>query len=138
MTICVENTTSEMGSPTYLRSFVERNASLGIALQFRHRSCASRGWRCRESRGGEASNLLRELVASAHIHDNHGERDEHLPPYEGTIDWPAAVKLFTSAPGANLPLVLELKEKIGPEALSTQQQLDAARKSLDRLEKAWG
>jgi sugar phosphate isomerase/epimerase len=82
--------------------------------------------------------LLRELVASAHIHDNHGERDEHLPPYEGTIDWPAAVKLFTSAPGANLPLVLELKEKIGPEALSTQQQLDAARKSLDRLEKAWG
>ena len=83
---------------------------------------------------------MRELVASAHIHDNHGEKDEHLPPYEGDIDWAAAAKLLKTTPevGANLPLTLELKEKIGPEAPRPQQQLDAARKSLDRLEEDSG
>jgi len=34
----------------------------------------------------------RELVSSAHLHDNHGEKDEHLPPYDGTIDWPSRSK----------------------------------------------
>jgi len=23
------------------------------------------------------------------FHDNHGDKDEHLPPYAGTIDWAA-------------------------------------------------
>ena len=57
---------------------------------------------------------------------------------DGTIDWAAAVKLLKTAPPAeNLPLTLELKEKAGPEALTTQQQLAAARKSLDQLEEEW-
>jgi sugar phosphate isomerase/epimerase len=77
---------------------------------------------------------LRTLVASAHIHDNHGEKDEHLPPYDGTIDWPAAFKLFNSAPTKDLPLTLELKEKTGQDAPSLQDQLTAAAKSLDHLE----
>jgi hypothetical protein len=36
-----------------------------------------------------------------------------------------------------LPLVLELKEKTGPEALSAAEQLAAARKSLDRFAEVW-
>jgi hypothetical protein len=36
-----------------------------------------------------------------------------------------------------LPLVLELKEKTGPEAPSAAEQLEAARKSMDRFELAW-
>jgi len=82
---------------------------------------------------------LRELVASAHIHDNHGEKDEHLPPYEGVIDWAASSALLKTVPevGTNLPLTLELKEKIGPDAPMTQQLLDTARRSLDKLEEAW-
>jgi hypothetical protein len=36
-----------------------------------------------------------------------------------------------------LPLVLELKEKTGPEAPTMAEQLAAARKSLDKFEKAW-
>jgi sugar phosphate isomerase/epimerase len=74
---------------------------------------------------------LRELVSSVHLHDNHAEKDEHLPPYDGTIEWPAAIKLLKSAPQDNLPLVLELKEKTGPEAPSAVEQLAAARKSMD-------
>jgi sugar phosphate isomerase/epimerase len=137
VTICVENTTSEMGSPAYLRASVDetRLADLRFNFDIGHAHIADGD---EENRVAESFEPLRDLVASAHIHDNHGEKDEHLPPYEGTIDWTAAVKLFKSAPEANLPLTLELKEKIGPEAASPQQQLDTARKSLDRLEEEWG
>ena len=53
---------------------------------------------------------MRDRVATTHIHDNHGEKDEHLLPYEGTIDWDAALGAFAGAPEP-LALVLELKEQ---------------------------
>lgn len=138
VTICVENTTSEMGSPAYLRSFIDETRLTGLRINFDtgHANLADGP---EENRIAESFEPLREFVASSHIHDNHGEKDEHLPPYEGTIDWPAAAKLLKTAPeaGANLPLTLELKEKIGPEAPTAQQQLDAARRSIDKLEETW-
>jgi sugar phosphate isomerase/epimerase len=137
VTICVENTTSEMGSPAYLRSFIDETRLTGLRVNFDigHANLADGA---EENRIAEGFEPVRELVASTHIHDNHGEKDEHLPPYEGSIDWTAAVTLLKTAPEANLPLTLELKEKIGPEAPTPQQQLDAARRSLDKLEEAWG
>ena len=136
VTICVENTTSEMGSPAYLRSFIDETRLTGLRINFDigHAHLADGP---EENRIPEAFEPLRELVAGTHIHDNHGEKDEHFPPYEGSIDWAEAVKLLKTAPEANLPLTLELKEKIGPEALTPQQQLDAACRSLDKLEEAW-
>src|SRR5450432_3983149 len=137
VTICVENTTSEMGSPDYLRSFVDETRLTGLRFNFDigHAHLADGP---EEDRVAESFAPLRDLVAGGHIHDNHGEKDEHLPPYDGTIDWPAAVELLKTAPETDLPLTLELKEKMGPEAPSTQEQLRAARKSLDRLEEEWG
>jgi sugar phosphate isomerase/epimerase len=137
VTICVENTTSEMGSPAYLRSFIDETRLSGLRINFDigHAHLADGP---EENRVAESFEPLRELIASTHIHDNHGEKDEHLPPYEGSIDWAAAVALLKTAPEPNLPLTLELKEKTGPEAPTTQQQLDAARRALDKLEEAWG
>ena len=31
--------------------------------------------------------LLKDKIFCVHLHDNHGEKDEHLIPFEGTIDW---------------------------------------------------
>ncbi|MBV9888378.1 MAG: sugar phosphate isomerase/epimerase [Acidobacteria bacterium] len=139
VTICVENTTSEMGSPAYLRSFIDETRLSGLRFNFDigHAHLADGP---EENRIAESFEPLREFVASAHIHDNHGEKDEHLPPYEGDIDWTAATKLLKTAPevGANPPLILELKEKIGADAPTPRQQLDAARHSLDKLEEDWG
>ena len=138
VTICVENTTSEMGSPAYLHSFInETRLDLRVNFDIGHAHLADGA---KENRVVEGFEPLREFVASAHIHDNHGEKDEHLPPYEGSIDWESAVKLLKSVPevGDKLPLMLELKEKIGPEAPTPQQQIDAALRSLDKLEEAWG
>jgi sugar phosphate isomerase/epimerase len=131
VTICVENTTSEMGDPAYLRSFIEETRLTGLRVNFDigHAHLAD---------GPEAERIpksfepVRELVASAHIHDNHGDKDEHLPPYDGSIDWPSALPLLLST-SVDLPLTLELKEKSPLDAPSVPDQLAAASKSLDRL-----
>ena len=31
-------------------------------------------------------------LKATHIADNHGKTDEHLPPFNGTIDWPEVMK----------------------------------------------
>src|SRR6202011_5271861 len=102
VTICVENTTSEMGDPAYLRAFYDETRLAGLRFNFDigHAHLAD---------GPEAERIeksfepLRELVAGVHLHDNHGEKDEHLSPYDGTIDWPAATKILKSSPEAVLP-----------------------------------
>jgi len=133
VTLCIENTTSEMGAPAYLASFLNETRLTALRFNFDigHAHLADGP---EADRVANSFELLRNHVVSAHIHDNHGEKDEHLPPYDGSIDWPAALKLFSSLPGTELPLTLELKETVGPEAPSMPQQLATAAASLDRLE----
>jgi sugar phosphate isomerase/epimerase len=133
VTICVENTTSEMGEPAYLRSFIEETRLTGLRFNFDigHAHLADGPEDERISTSFEA---MREQIVSAHIHDNLGDKDAHLPPYDGSIDWLAALKLFRSLPGGEIPLTLELKEKTGPDAPTLLEQIAAAAKSLDRLE----
>jgi sugar phosphate isomerase/epimerase len=136
VTICVENTTSEMGDPHYLRAFVDETRLTGLRFNFDigHAHLAELP---EDERIEKSFAPLRELVSSVHLHDNHGVSDEHLPPFDGTIAWPAAIKLLKTASDANLPLVLELKEKTGPEARGAADLLAPARKAVDRFEKAW-
>lgn len=136
VTICMENTTSEMGDPAYLRAFVDETRLTGLRFNFDigHAHLAELP---EEERIEKSFAPLRELVSSVHLHDNHGDKDEHLPPFDGSINWPSAIKTLQSAPQTSLPLVLELKEKTGPEAPSSAEQLSAARKAMDRVEKEW-
>jgi sugar phosphate isomerase/epimerase len=125
-----------MGDPAYLRAFVDETRLTGLRFNFDigHAHLAE----LPEDERLENSFLpLRDLVSSVHLHDNHGDKDEHLPPFDGTIDWRAAIKLLSTAPETNLPLVLELKEKTGPEAPAAAEQLSSARKAMDRFEEAW-
>jgi sugar phosphate isomerase/epimerase len=134
--LAVENTTSEMGDPAYLRAFVDETRLTGLRFNFDigHANLADGP---AEQRLEKSFAPLRDLVASVHLHDNHGDKDEHLPPYDGSIDWSAAIPLLKSSPSEDLPVVLELKEKFGPDALSVTEQLAVARASFERLENAW-
>ena len=136
VTICVENTLSEMGSPDYLRAFVDETRLTGLRFNFDigHAHLAELP---EEERLERCFAPMKEQVCAVHLHDNHGEKDEHLPPYDGSIHWPSAIPLLKSASQNELPVVLELKEKTGPEAPTMNEQLTAARKSLDKFEKAW-
>lgn len=138
VTITVENTTSEMGDPAYLRAFVDETRLTGLRFNFDvgHANLADSAADERISKSWEP---LRELVAAVHLHDNHGDKDEHLPPYEGSIDWPSAAKLLKTTPdGANLPLTLELKERAGHDAPSAAEFLASASAAMDRFEEQWG
>src|SRR6201987_1414174 len=137
VTLAVENTTSEMGDPAYLRAFVDETRLTGLRFNFDlgHANMA----------GGPAEERLerrfapmKNLIAAIHLHDNHGEKDEHLLPYEGSIHWESAIPLLRSAPNGGLPVVLELKEKFGLEAPSVPEQLHAARGAFERFEEEWG
>jgi sugar phosphate isomerase/epimerase len=136
VTICVENTASEMGDPAYLRSFVDETRLNGLRFNFDvgHAFLADAP---EEERIAKSFDPLKELIVSAHIHDNHGDKDEHLPPYDGSIPWSTTIKVLRSAPAGDLPWALELKEKTGHDAPSLTEQLNAAAKSLDRLEQEW-
>jgi sugar phosphate isomerase/epimerase len=135
VTLAIENTQSEMGDAAYLRQFVDETRLAGLRFCFdTGHAYLSNG--PAEERLSKTFEPLRELVATSHVHDNRGEKDEHLPPFEGNIDWKMAVGLLQSAP-AKVPLVLELKEQIGPEAKPLAAQLAAARKAMDQLERLW-
>jgi len=136
VTLCVENTTSEMGQPAYLRAFVDETRLAGLRFNF-DVGHAHMGDGEESQRIEKAFEPMRDLVASVHLHDNHGEKDEHLPPYDGSIDWENAIPILKAAPEKNLPITLELKEKTGADALSLPEQLAYARAALDRFEKAW-
>jgi sugar phosphate isomerase/epimerase len=137
VTICVENTASEMGDPAYLRSFYDETRLAGLRFNFDigHAFLADGP---EEERVEKGFAPLRDLVVGVHIHDNHGEKDEHLPPYDGKIEWENAIKVLRTAPVSDLPLLLELKEKTGPDAPGAEAQLAAARKAWDRFEEEWG
>lgn len=136
VTIAVENTNSEMGDPAYLRSFVDETRLTGLRFNFDigHAHLADGA---ENERVEKAFTPMRDLVVSAHIHDNHGEKDEHLPPYEGTIDWESAVKTMKTAPEAEMALTLELKERTGHDAPGFAEQLKNAAAALDRFEREW-
>ena len=81
-----------------------------------------------DSNVSAAFEMMRDRVVTTHIHDNHGEKDEHLLPYEGTIDWDAALALISGAPQP-LPIVLELKEQAAGGPV-----LDQVRAAFDKIE----
>jgi sugar phosphate isomerase/epimerase len=122
VTIALQNSANELGSPASLHQFAKETR-----LDLRY--CFDIGHAHIDSEVVPSFELLRDRVVTTHIHDNHGERDEHLLPYEGTIDWDAALAAFSRAPEP-LPLVLELKEQ-SPGVPS----LDQIRAAFDKLEK---
>jgi sugar phosphate isomerase/epimerase len=66
-----------------------------------------------------------EHVRTMHVHDNNGEKDEHLWPFEGTVDWPALIEKFVMGNYAG-PLMFEARgEDIskGNEAKERLQEL---------------
>ena len=134
VTIALENTPGELATPANLRHFIEDTRLHDLRL------CFDTGHAHIEDGVAMSYQTMRDLVVTTHVHDNHGEKDEHLPPFAGTIDWTAALKGFANAPAADnkLPLVLELKDAAlgGVHEHNTAAVLAQVREAFDKLEKA--
>src|ERR1700676_2400415 len=81
VTIAIENTPGEMATPANLKHFLEQTRLTSV------RMCFDTGHAHLDGGVPAALEVARDLIATTHIHDNHGERDEHLLPCEGTSDW---------------------------------------------------
>jgi sugar phosphate isomerase/epimerase len=123
VTIALENTPDELGSPESLQHFIQDTHLRDLNL------CFDIGHAHLESSVETSFGAMRDRIVTTHIHDNHGERDEHLLPYAGDIDWNAALGALAKVLEP-LPLVLELKEQT-----HGKPALDEIRVVFDKLER---
>ena len=71
--------------------------------------------------------MLEPLVRSTHVHDNKGDRDAHLWPGEGTIDWDQTMQSLRTA--AHVPaLLMELE---GAEGVDLPAKMAEAFRKLE-------
>jgi sugar phosphate isomerase/epimerase len=98
--------------------------NVGVCLDFGHAHMM----------GGvvDAIETLSGMLLAIHVHDNHGTRDEHLPPFEGTIDWPGALMALQKV-GFEGPMMLELASTDTPAPV-----LERAQHARARIEDAAG
>jgi sugar phosphate isomerase/epimerase len=78
----------------------------------------------------EAVETLSGVLVATHVHDNHGRRDEHLAPFEGSIDWTGALMALQKI-GYEGTMMLELAS-----ADPSAPALERARRAAARLEDA--
>jgi sugar phosphate isomerase/epimerase len=76
----------------------------------------------------DAIETLSGVLATTHVHDNQGRRDEHLAPFEGTIDWTGALMALQKI-GYDGTMMLELASADPPAPA-----LERARLAVARLE----
>jgi sugar phosphate isomerase/epimerase len=63
----------------------------------------------------QAFETVKSYIRSTHVHDNAKDRDSHLWPGNGSIDWKEAMELLRSSPNTP-PILLEIEgeDKINP------------------------
>jgi sugar phosphate isomerase/epimerase len=117
VTIAIENTPGEMATPANLKNFLEQTRLTSVKM------CFDTGHAHLDGGVPAALEVVRDYVVTTHVHDNAGERDDHLLPYEGPIDWNATLAALL----AETPMVLELKE---PAAAAGSAELQAFAETL--------
>jgi sugar phosphate isomerase/epimerase len=70
---------------------------------------------------------VKNYIHSTHIHDNARDRDAHLWPGAGTIDWKRTLELLSDAPNKP-PLLLEIEEN---EKINTVEKMGETFKKFD-------
>lgn len=103
--LLVENLLSEAATPEHLALILEMGHldSIGVCLDLGHAHITVGTLQAIEALG--------KRIASVHVHDNHGTKDEHLWPGDGTIDWKAttdAIKALANPPA----IVLEISQSL--------------------------
>jgi sugar phosphate isomerase/epimerase len=103
--LLVENLISDPTTPSHLLTILEMGHlnQIGVCLDLGHAHLTMGV--------AEAIATLGPHIASVHVHDNHGVKDEHLWPGEGSIDWPFAVEALKALPAAPAT-VLEISQDL--------------------------
>ena len=119
--VVVENIPNDLSTPEGLVELLHAAhfTDIGVCLDVGHAHMAPGVMHAFET--------LKDVIRTTHIHDNHGERDEHLWPGNGTIEWKETMELLRSA--QHVPaLVLEIE---GVEGENVPEKMAEAYKKLD-------
>ncbi len=127
--LVLENTPNELSTPDRLMEFrrYTHMDDLGFCFDSGHAHMGE----------GVAASFekMRHLVRTTHIHDNRGEKDEHLFPFEGGIDWRRTIGDFRAAPNS-FPILLEIREFL--ELKEPLQRVQEVFRKLEEIEAAAG
>lgn len=123
--VAVEVIPNALSEPPALARMLEDEVELpsaGICLDFGHAFLLGDPV--------DALEIVGDHLITTHVHDNHGRTDDHLMPYDGGIDWAAALMMMQKV-GYQGPLVFE----IGNSG-RTSEVLAQARRVRERFERA--
>ena len=120
--ILLENIPNELSTPDRLIDFIQKTHfdDVGVCFDVGHAHLMSSV--------PEAFETLKSHICSTHVHDNHRDKDSHLWPGKGNIDWSNTVELLRSAPQVP-PLLLEVE---GEEKVSPVEGMKEAFEKLER------
>jgi sugar phosphate isomerase/epimerase len=122
--LLIENLQNDITSPEHILEIlrVGHFDRVGVCLDIGHAHLADP----QNNKGvDEAFELLKPRIAELHLHDNHGQKDEHLWPESGTIDWQNAARHISSL-GADVRGVLEIAYELEETVESASKKANQA------------
>jgi len=105
--VLLENIPNELSTPERLLSFIHYTRMEDTKI------CFDVGHAHMLGSATDAFEALKDRIASTHVHDNGKEKDDHLLPFEGNIEWEELVRGFRSVDG-QFPILFEVRNE-GPE-----------------------
>lgn len=121
VTLLVENTPNDLATPEKLKELLKalHYPDLGV--------CFDTGHAHMTSSVHQAFGVLEPYIRSTHVHDNKRERDAHLWPGDGTIDWNETMQALRAVP--QMPaLLMEIE---GEEGMDVSGKMAEAYKKLE-------
>lgn len=111
VTLLVENIPNELATPERLLELLQTAhfTDIGVCFDFGHAHIMGSV--------EQAFGVLKERIRSTHVHDNARDRDAHLWPGDGSINWEEAMALLRAAPQVPaLLLEIEGNDQVEPAA----------------------
>ncbi|MGE5110354.1 MAG: sugar phosphate isomerase/epimerase family protein [Acidobacteriaceae bacterium] len=100
--LLIENIPNELSTPEKIVELIRTGHFDDVGV------CFDTGHAHLEGGVAPALEMLKDYVRSTHIHDNKQDRDSHLVPGDGTIDWNLTMEILRTAPQVP-PVLLELE-----------------------------
>ena len=123
--VAVEVIPNELSAPATLVTMIERDfddSDVGICLDFGHAHLMGDV--------ADAVETAAEHLITTHVHDNRRREDDHLVPYQGSIDWGSAMLTMRKV-GYEGTYLLEVANTGAPATV-----LEEARRARQRIERA--
>lgn len=121
--ILIENIPNELSTPERLVEFIQTSHFDDIGV------CFDCGHAHMMTNVPDAFETLKKYICSTHLHDNQKDKDSHLWPGKGSIDWKQTMELLRRLPQTP-PLLLEID---GEDKKNPTEDVSATFRKLEEV-----